>query len=544
MARHFLYLTNSRLVSLVTHGSSIVARREFSISGAGAAEFERYLAGLATVPTHLFTDLAEEDFRLDTIPHVGPRDRQAVLGRKLTQIFRNTPYRYAHIQGRETDGRRDDRVLYTAITNPEMMRPWLDAIERLKVPLEAIHSASVFSAVLLEELDLVFPHTLLVTFTPGDAIRQSYFRDREIKFSRLTPIDLQEGQTLGMMVAEETTRTWQYLDSLRHFTPEDRLEVCILIHANERASVQSQLRDFAQIQYRLLDMRDVATKLGLKPPPLGSSAEEVLVHLFLMRRGANHFASAEQRRYATLRTARLSIMKVAGGILAASLAWGGWNLSRVMQSTQQDQQVAQQLGTLTREYEAITRSMPSFGVGGSTMRDAVNFYNFTIKSFPTVEGFIQPISRALEKHPDVRLRQLAWQASDDAKAMPPMQTTAGAEVAPVKALPRGAEGGAQGGAPANAPEDANAPFSSGRYEIGLIEATVRVGRDDFRGALETVEKLASEIGYARGFTAEILESPLDVRPNLALEARYGEKDSDSMDLRFVLRIVHDRGGSA
>ena len=56
------------------------------------------------------------------------------------------------------------------------------------MPLAGIHSAAVLSAaVLLDELDLVFAHTLLVTFTPGEAMRQTYFRDREIKFSRLTP---------------------------------------------------------------------------------------------------------------------------------------------------------------------------------------------------------------------------------------------------------------------------------------------------------------------------------------------------------------------
>src|SRR5688572_22681473 len=179
MSRHFLYLTNERLVSITTRGKRIVMRREFAVSGAGAAEFERYLAALAHEPTRLFTDLTEEDFRLDTVPHVGARDRDAILERKLVQMFRNTPYRHAQLQGREAEGRRDDRVLYTAITNPEVLRPWLDAMERLHVPLEGIHSAAVFSAVMLEELDLVFPHTLLVTFTPGDAMRQSYFRDRE-----------------------------------------------------------------------------------------------------------------------------------------------------------------------------------------------------------------------------------------------------------------------------------------------------------------------------------------------------------------------------
>ena len=48
--------------------------------------------------------------------------------------------------------------------------------------------------------------------------------------------------------------------------------------------MQPALRDFAQIQYRILDIEQVSAKLGLKPPPLGSTAEEVFVHLFLMRR--------------------------------------------------------------------------------------------------------------------------------------------------------------------------------------------------------------------------------------------------------------------
>ena len=48
--RHFLYLTNSRLVSMVTQGKRIAARREFAVSGAGAGEFERYLGGMVDVP--------------------------------------------------------------------------------------------------------------------------------------------------------------------------------------------------------------------------------------------------------------------------------------------------------------------------------------------------------------------------------------------------------------------------------------------------------------------------------------------------------------
>ena len=50
MATHYLYLTNSKLVSLVARRAAFAARREFPVTDAGFAQFEKHLAGLADVP--------------------------------------------------------------------------------------------------------------------------------------------------------------------------------------------------------------------------------------------------------------------------------------------------------------------------------------------------------------------------------------------------------------------------------------------------------------------------------------------------------------
>ena len=540
--RHFLYLTNTRLVSMATQGKRVVARREFAVSGVGAAEFEHHLAQMEPLPTHFFVDIADEDFRLDTIPHVGGRDREALLARKLAQIFRNTPYRHAAIQGREAEGRRDDRVIYTAVTNPEALRPWVDVIDRLQVPLEGIYSAAVFSSVLLEELDLEFAHTLLVTFTPGEAMRQTYFRNREIKFSRLTPVDLEEGQGLGTFVADETMRTWQYLDSLRHFGPDDRLEVCVLLHSGDRAVVQPELRDFAQLQYRVLDIEQASLKLGMKPPPLDSTAEEVMVHLFLLRPSANHFASPELRRHAVVRRARTGIRQASVAILAAGVAWGGWHVARSFQGADADERVERELAAINTEHEEIVRSTPSLGVGGSTMRDTVAFYNGAIRPFPALGDFVGPLSRVLAAHPGVRVAQLSWMATDDAKATPPISTNTSRQAPPVKTLSKGAE------PPPPAPQAGDAAsnpvFAGGRYEVALLEATLRVPADDFRGAIGQAQKLAEDISRLPGITADVVESPLDLRPSLQLQGRLEPGQPETMETRFLLRIVRERGSSA
>lgn len=540
MAKLFLYLTNTRLVSLATRNKRIVARHEFPASGAGVAEFERHLAGQKKAPTHLLTDLAEEDFRLDTIPHVGARDRDAIFARRLAQIYRNTPFRHALAQGREAEGRRDDRVLYTAITNPEVLRPWLDVLERLAFPLAGIHSTAIFSAAFLKELDLEYSHTLLVTFSPGDALRQTYFRAGEFKFSRLTPIDLEEGQTLGAMVAEETTRTWQYLDSLRHFGPDDRLEVCVMVHPGERGAIEPHLRGFAQIQYRVLDIEEVSARLALKAPPRSSTAEEVMVHLFLMRPGGNHFAAPELRRFATLRTARQVLNQVSAAVLLGGLAWGGYNLAGMLRASSGDERVERQLQAYNREYDEITRTLPSFGVGGSAMRDAVSFYNASIRSFPAINDFVIPLSQVLLAHPHVRLNQLSWHAVDNPAVVPSLSLAPPKNPPPVKSVARGGE------APAGPPPDegANPPFTSGRYEVAVIEATVQVANNDFRGALERVEKLAADISGLPGYKAEVLQSPLDLRPVLAVQGRLEDKEPATMEPRFVMRIVRDRRSAA
>jgi hypothetical protein len=534
-ARHLIYLTNENLVSLVAHGGRITGRTVFPVSAAGQADFERHIQDLRSVPTHVITDLAEEDFRLDTIPHLGTRDRDAVLARKLSQIFRNTPYKHAFAQGREGEGRRDDRVIYTAITNGEILRPWVEMLERLHIPVEGIHSSAVFSGRLLAELHLVFPHTLLVTFTPGDAVRQTYFRNKEIKFSRLTPVDLEEGETLGEMLSGEVGRTWQYLDSQRSFSPTDRLEVCVLIHPKDRSTVEPVLRDYDQILYRLLDIGQVAAKLGLKPPPVSSSAEGVLAHLFLRRPATNHFAAPELRRFAVLRSTRNAIGITAGAIFAVGLAYAGWNLSFALQNREKDFATARRIQAINSEVDQIARSMPVQDVGGQTMRDTVAFYSSSLRGIPSVESLLRPVSGVLEKYPKIRLTQIAWQAADDDKAMPSLVPTAPRDLPPLKAVAKGAETSAAAGQRPPA-ETADGPFSSGRHSVAILEGTVTVEGVDFREAISIVDGVVADIGKIPGFRASLVDSPLDVTTRSAIQAKLGERAPAASHARFTIRV--------
>ena len=103
-----------------------------------------------------------------------------------------------------------------------------------------------------------------------------------------------------------------------------------------------------------------------------------------------------------------------------------------------------------------------------------------------------------------------------------------------------------GEAPLPPPTDDNAspPFAGARYEVAIMEATVRVANNDFRGAMTEVERLAADIGRVGGFRADLLESPLDTSPALSLQGRHAERETASMQPRFTLRIVRERRAAA
>jgi hypothetical protein len=204
--------------------------------------------------------------------------------------------------------------------------------------------------------------------------------------------------------------------------------------------------------------------------------------------------------------------------------------------------VGQEVAAIDSETEAIVRATPSLGVGGTTIRDTVAFYNAWIRSFPKLPDFLAPVSRVLAAHPDLRVTQVSWIATDDPKASPlPLSPFEGRLAPPVKTMARVAEAGA---APAAAPDPAAASFQTGRYEIALLEATLQVPSEDFRRAIDEARTLAEELGRLPGMRAEVIESPLDVSSSLQMQGKLTAEQSPRMDARFVLRLVRERQGAA
>ena len=104
------------------------------------AERVAYLCREPQKPLYCLLDSIYEEYRVVVLPHVFGKDRKNLIQRKTRRLFENKSYTYAVMQGRETFGRRDDKLLFTALNNTEVLESWINTLKINGIPLAGIYS--------------------------------------------------------------------------------------------------------------------------------------------------------------------------------------------------------------------------------------------------------------------------------------------------------------------------------------------------------------------------------------------------------------------
>jgi hypothetical protein len=135
MGPRLLVCISSAGASVALWRGRLVQTRRYELGEEGEAAFAQLLATVRDVPVVFMVDSVDEDYRFETLPHTLGRDRQELLGRKLKQLYRNTPFVSARLQERERDNRRDDRFLFMAVTDLDIIEPWVSPVIAQGLPI-------------------------------------------------------------------------------------------------------------------------------------------------------------------------------------------------------------------------------------------------------------------------------------------------------------------------------------------------------------------------------------------------------------------------
>jgi hypothetical protein len=487
LRKRLLYLTSDQLFAYLWQAGRLTPGPVFGADAAGLRAFGLWLADGEPAPACLLADLVEEEFQRQLMPHVGGRAGRQMRRRRLHQLYRDTPYRHASVQGRASGGRRDDRVLFCALTSPAIVNPWVAVLEQQRVPLEGIYSASLLSVTLIRKLALAQPHLLLVTQQAG-GLRESYFEAGQLKFSRLLQTAGRDGMAAG--IAGETEKTRQFLASIRLLERGDLLHTVILAPTAELDALRPLCRDRADIAYRFIALEAAAARLGLGRPAGADgaprSAEPLLLTLLSRRAPASHYALPGPARFYLLWRLRRVLRVASAAVLVGAVLWLAVNIWATADASTKLAQLRQQTRADEARYQAQMATLAPLPEQAANMKAAVLLARMVEAQGPQPARMLEMLSAALELAPQIELLQLDWAVRTPG---PQSSLLAGIPAAPAQTL--------------------------------RVEAEVALAPSDYRAVLEGVNRFSAELARQPGLSVEILQTPLDLRPSVKLSGQSG-----------------------
>lgn len=496
-------------------GHTLSEREVFPADPDGIARFAAHLGRHPRMPLYFLVDVIEEDFRLDHVPHLLGHSRTALVNRKLSQVFRSEIYRHYEFQGRDSEGRRDDRLLLSALTNEEGLKPWFDAALEQKASIVGLYSVPLLSQPLVAKLDLDDePNLLLVTRQESGSLRQSYFQDGQLKFSRLTYAATADLSGLAAMVNEESAKIQQYLNNTRLLPRDVPLHIHLLGTPDELGVLAGQCDGSPLRRFELRDLADTAAALELPRAPDHPPTEALFLQFLARRHIPDQYAGPRETRYWRLDRTALAmkssgIALVAFGALSAAL-----NVANGLNHLSLAKKTEQQAIQIEARVQAIRTAFPTLPAPPDALKQTVELANYLSSHAWTPEPLMVQVSQAMGGLPNIKLQHFQWALTTD----------------PNLNLPRQGEASPQ-------PTEETPPPASGNelYEVALVEGEINPFFN-YRQALEQVKALATRLQADSSLKAVPVAMPIETDPKAQLKGNVDE-EGKPVSATFALRLT-------
>lgn len=234
------FFSGYRLKLFYWQHSRLQGALTFEPNDEGFEKFESYLEATRQEPAAFLVDLIEEDYYPKELAQCSGASRRALIKRALTQQFRDERYTCAIYQGPVKEGtKKQNAFLLSALTNPSIMDPWLGRIRKAGVAVTGIYSVAHLMPKLLPKLHVKRRYVLLITQEVGTALRQSFFDNKKLLFSRQAKLprgacDSGSGLAYACVLTSEIEQTIHYLEIQRQVKTDD-LEVHCLVPSEHHA---------------------------------------------------------------------------------------------------------------------------------------------------------------------------------------------------------------------------------------------------------------------------------------------------------------------
>lgn len=528
-----LLLTSQGLRAFTWQNSVLVPTGWFLSDEQGQAEFNRYLNSPPDSPLYLVADVSEEDFRLENVAHVLGRDRSALLERKLAQFFRTTEYRAARVQGREESGRRDDKVLFSALTNNEQIAFWVNRILAQKAPLKGILSAPWLMELFAEFQQLgQVAHLLLINLEQQSGLRQTYIQAGRLKFSRLISLATVRASNLAETIVAECNHTRQYLERLKLLPRDQPLDIHFSVQGEIAEEISEGLIDSLLLRFHLHETGIVAAEFGLDPA-LEDGQGVVFLALLqaLCSKGLfNIYGSGSTLRYHRLRQIRRGLIVGTSLLFVVVLALGFSLLADGFKQRVVLNRLDGEAKQFEQQYQTRQQNLPETPLPAKVMQNVVESVDTIQRQIAYPMEMMNFVSQALAVCPDIRLQKLDWKL-----AVVTSGSKEDAATSAVTAQPVVSGEGEKVAAPALL-----LGMLAGKTHVAtILDGTVSPG-GGYLGAHQSVNRFITALEKIPGMKVVPVVMPTTTSPDSSMKTTL---DGEAIQAQFSLQLVYQVGQS-
>ncbi len=500
-----------------------VSCTQFTNDEAGLAKYRLFITSRPNTPIHIIVDAVEEDYRMEVMPHSGGAARTQMLQRKLGQLYRNNNYRTAQFLGRDTDKRRDDRILMMALTNSDSLTPWVSILEQLESPIAGVYLLPMVSQLLVKTLKLKEPN-LLVMSRQTAGLRLSYFSEQQLRLSRITPLAGVDEEKIQQLYLSETERTRLYLISLRMLTRETLVHLVYSCIESPSGDLATQLEATQGITCEIIPPATLAKRVGLSLSVLTRYPD--LLHMHMLAKGqmrSNLIPNTLLKSHQLLLTRfGLNITSIAAVSIAALLAMNSlWSSIDIKNQTKQ---AATQTQIQENLYRAVSNSFTKTPVPGAELKVAAELAQKFDDPNQNPQRLMVFISQALDVQPEISVRRIRWTQTEDPKFVD------------TNSLHKDTK--ATSNAPGQAVVAPPPKPPSGLYEIGFMDGEIKNFAGDYRAAQTSVEALAENLRKNKEVAqVTILTQPVNTSSHVSLQGSTLDDNTQQQEpAQFQLRL--------
>jgi len=404
--KRVIYLNNLDLVIYDWEDGMLTLRMTLTDNEEHKKAFADLVKQQPTVKTYVLIDVIEEEFQNNTLPHVFIKDRQVFFNRQLEKSFRNTPYRYVDFRGRETSGRRGDLVFFSALTNPELIDPWLAILLQYKVSMAGIYSFSLVSARLLNELAHDREDVLLISQQKG-LLRLSFFTKSKLKMSRVTRfVDAGEAAN-AQLIVDEVGKTQRYLTRLRLLSVEGELSINVV--ASESVINGLRLNNSSEKwNFKGMSVAEMAVIAQVEQEASDHLTEWLIAQFLCKESFDDHYSVAHQRRYLVMRNVVMPSKVISIVCCVIASFWSAMYLFDAVSIQQKLHEAQQQTQLHISRYEVLEAALPPAPVTADEMKSGVNVAEQLIGNATSPVPLVIVISEILLAHQQIWIDAIEW----------------------------------------------------------------------------------------------------------------------------------------